>query len=129
MTTGCIAHARDAVRTVDVVYFSCNGSIPLVGKWRRLATMSNLSGLPESVVPSDDRRPHHARCPQAGAPLMRRIALVVAVLTSLVLASTASAEQMNRSGSQASAARKGPVAKLIELERRKNAWLREKMGR
>jgi trigger factor len=29
-------------------------------------------------------------------------------------------------GQQVQAARKGPVAKLIELERRKNEWLREK---
>jgi outer membrane murein-binding lipoprotein Lpp len=44
---------------------------------------------------------------------MRRIVLVVAVLTSLVIAGTASA------------ARKGPVAKLVELEKRKNEWLRQ----
>jgi len=55
---------------------------------------------------------------------MRRILLVVAVVTSLVIASTASAAQ-NTGKSQASGARKGPVAKLIELEKRKNEWLRE----
>jgi hypothetical protein len=37
---------------------------------------------------------------------------------------------MKASRSQAStAARKGPVAKLIELERRKNEWLRQQLGR
>ena len=54
---------------------------------------------------------------------MRRILLVVAVVSSLVIASTASAAQ-NRA-SQASGARKGPVAKLVELEKRKNEWLRQ----
>jgi hypothetical protein len=56
---------------------------------------------------------------------MRRIALVVAVLSSLVITSTASAEQMRAGRSQATAARKGPVAKLVELEKRKNEWLRQ----
>jgi len=60
---------------------------------------------------------------------MRRIALVVAVLTSLTIAGTASAEQMKSARSQATAARKGPVAKLVELERRKNEWLRQQLGR
>ena len=52
---------------------------------------------------------------------MRKILLAVAIISSLVLASTASAAQ----NSQASGARKGPVAKLIELEKRKNEWLRQ----
>ncbi|MFM7289861.1 MAG: hypothetical protein ACKO6B_01350 [Planctomycetia bacterium] len=56
---------------------------------------------------------------------MRRIVLVFAVLSSLAIASTASAEQMRAGRAQASAARKGPVAKLVELERRKNEWLRQ----
>ena len=54
---------------------------------------------------------------------MRRILLVVAVVSSLVITSTASASQ-NRAA-QASGARKGPVAKLVELEKRKNEWLRQ----
>ncbi len=57
---------------------------------------------------------------------MSRIALVLAVLTALFITGTASAEQMRANGSQAVAARKGPVAKLVELERRKNEWLRQK---
>jgi len=52
---------------------------------------------------------------------MRRILLVIAVVSSLVIASTASAAQ-----NQASGARKGPVSKLIELEKKKNEWLRER---
>jgi len=55
---------------------------------------------------------------------MRRIVLVVAVLTSLVIAGTASAAQ-NVTSNGASATRKGPVAKLVELEKRKNEWLRQ----
>lgn len=54
---------------------------------------------------------------------MRRILLVVAVVFSLVVTSTASAAQ-NRAVGQAGA-RKGPVAKLVELEKRKNEWLRQ----
>jgi len=55
---------------------------------------------------------------------MRRIVLIVAVLTSLVIAGTASAAQ-NGTSNGASATRKGPVAKLVELEKRKNEWLRQ----
>lgn len=55
---------------------------------------------------------------------MRRILLVVAVLSSLVIASTATAAQ-NRTSSQSGASRKGPVAKLVEMEKRKNEWLRQ----
>ena len=57
---------------------------------------------------------------------MRRIVLIVAVLTSLVIAGTASAAQSRTTSSGASASRKGPVAKLVELEKRKNEWLRQK---
>lgn len=60
---------------------------------------------------------------------MRRAMLVLAVVTSLFVAASASAEQMRASNAQATAARKGPVAKLIELERRKNEWLRQQFGR
>ena len=55
---------------------------------------------------------------------MRKILLALAIISSLVIASTASAAQ-NAGKSQASGARKGPVAKLIELEKRKNEWLRD----
>lgn len=54
---------------------------------------------------------------------MRRILLLVAIVSSLALASSASAAQ-NRASTEAGA-RKGPVAKLVELEKRKNEWLRQ----
>jgi len=56
---------------------------------------------------------------------MRRIVLVVAIRTSLVVAGTASAAQNRTTTSSASASRKGPVAKLVDLEKRKNEWLRQ----
>lgn len=56
---------------------------------------------------------------------MSRIVLLVAVVASLFVGGAASAAQI-RGAQQVQAARKGPVAKLIELERRKNEWLRER---
>ncbi|MFM8635347.1 MAG: hypothetical protein ACKOEX_11140 [Planctomycetia bacterium] len=56
---------------------------------------------------------------------MIRFALLVAVVASMFIVSTASAAQPSRATRGAQAARKGPVSKLIELERRKNEWLRE----
>jgi hypothetical protein len=56
---------------------------------------------------------------------MIRIAIMIAFVSSLFVCGAASANQI-RTGQQVQAARKGPVAKLIELERRKNEWLREK---
>jgi hypothetical protein len=56
---------------------------------------------------------------------MSRIVFVIAVVSTLFIGGAASASQI-RNGQQVQAARKGPVAKLIELERRKNEWLREK---
>ena len=56
---------------------------------------------------------------------MSRIVFVIAVVSSLFVCGAASANQI-RNGQQVQAARKGPVAKLIELERRKNEWLRER---
>jgi hypothetical protein len=57
---------------------------------------------------------------------MIRFALLVAVVASMFVVSTASAAQQNRSSRPAAQGqRKGPVSKLIELERRKNEWLRE----
>lgn len=60
---------------------------------------------------------------------MRRFVIALAVLSSIFAVGTASAEQMRTSRTQAGAARKGPVAKLVELERRKNEWLRQQLGR
>jgi hypothetical protein len=54
--------------------------------------------------------------------------LLIAIVTSLVVASTASANQA-RPARQEVSGRQGPVAKLVELERRKNEWLRQRFGR
>ena len=56
---------------------------------------------------------------------MSRIVFVIAVVSTLFIGGAASANQI-RNGQQVQAARKGPVAKLVELERRMNEWLREK---
>ena len=58
---------------------------------------------------------------------MHRMLIVVAVLATIVIGTSAS--QAQYSSPQIGAARKGPVAKLIELERRKNEWLRQRFGR
>jgi hypothetical protein len=58
---------------------------------------------------------------------MQRMLIVIAVLATLVIGTSAS--QAQTSSAQIGAARKGPVAKLVELERRKNEWLRQKLGR
>jgi hypothetical protein len=60
---------------------------------------------------------------------MRSAMLLVAIITSLVVATTASANQAPTANAEVSAARKGPIAKLVELERRKNEWLRQKFAR
>jgi hypothetical protein len=59
---------------------------------------------------------------------MHRLMLLIAIVTSLVVASTASANQA-RPGRPEVSGRQGPVSKLIELERRKNEWLRQRLGR
>jgi hypothetical protein len=57
---------------------------------------------------------------------MIRFALLVGVVASMFIAGSASAAQQSRSTrAAAQGQRKGPVSKLIELERRKNEWLRE----
>lgn len=58
---------------------------------------------------------------------MRRWVLVAALLATIVVTSaeTASAAQYSSSTGRSVAARRmGPIARLIELERRKNEWLR-----
>jgi hypothetical protein len=60
---------------------------------------------------------------------MVRFAFVVAIVSSMFLVGTAEAAQ-NGSGRQSvQGTRNGPVKKLIELERRKNEWLRQQFGR
>ena len=56
---------------------------------------------------------------------MQRVLFMIAVVSSLFVGGAASAAEV-RTGQQVQAARRGPVAKLIELERRKNEWLRER---
>jgi len=59
---------------------------------------------------------------------MRRMVVLMAVVASLVVTGSVNAQQIR--GQQIGAQRSGPVAKLIELERRKNEWLRQRfLGR
>jgi hypothetical protein len=60
---------------------------------------------------------------------MKRILFVFAVISSLVVTSSSFAAQAGAARQSVGAARKGPVGKLIELERRKNEWLRQRFGR
>lgn len=57
---------------------------------------------------------------------MRRCVLIAALLATIVITSadTASAAQYSPRGRAVAARRMGPIARLIELERRKNEWLR-----
>ena len=60
---------------------------------------------------------------------MQRVLFVIAVVVSMFVGSAASASQVN-ARQQVGATRQGPIAKLIELERRKNEWLRQRfLGR
>ncbi len=59
---------------------------------------------------------------------MRRVVLFVAVVHALMVSGSVNAQQIR--GREIGAQRNGPVAKLIELERRKNEWLRQRfLGR
>ena len=59
---------------------------------------------------------------------MRRMIVVMAVVATLVVTGSAGAQQIR--GQQIGAQRQGPIAKLVELERRKNEWLRQRfLGR
>jgi hypothetical protein len=60
---------------------------------------------------------------------MQRMLFVMAVVSTLVLSSVASAAEARPARAEMNGARKGPIAKLIELERRKNEWLRQQFGR
>lgn len=57
---------------------------------------------------------------------MRRCVLIAALLATIAITSadTASAAQYSPRGRAVAARRMGPIARLIELERRKNEWLR-----
>jgi len=60
---------------------------------------------------------------------MRHAMFLIAIITTFVVASSASANQARPAQPDVAAARKGPIAKLVELERRKNEWLRQKLAR
>jgi hypothetical protein len=60
---------------------------------------------------------------------MIRLALLAAIVSSMFLVGVADASQNRAARQSVDAARKGPVSKLIELERRKNEWLRQQFGR
>ena len=125
---GYSAHARDAERTARSTCISCIATEFLRDESGGLATIElTCLAYARGSVPFDNRS--QPPCPQQEPPLMRRIVLIIAVFSGLLIASTASAEQMKTSRSQASATKKGPIAKLVDMERRKNEWLREKMGR
>jgi len=50
--------------------------------------------------------------------------VLMAIVATLVVTSVSNAQQIR--GQQVGAQRSGPVAKLVELERRKNEWLRQR---
>ncbi len=60
---------------------------------------------------------------------MIRLAFVVAIVLSMFLVGSASAAQNREARQAAQANRQGPVKKLIELEKRKNEWLRQQFSR
>ncbi|NBV44188.1 MAG: hypothetical protein EBR86_00740 [Planctomycetia bacterium] len=61
---------------------------------------------------------------------MRRLTILSAVAAVLIMSVSASAAQFQGARPSVGAQRNGPIAKLIELERRKNEWLRQRfLGR
>ncbi len=60
---------------------------------------------------------------------MIRLAFVVAVVSSMFLVGSADAAENRAARQSAQSTRQGPVKKLIELEKRKNEWLRQQFGR
>lgn len=60
---------------------------------------------------------------------MVRLAILAAIVSSMFLVGSVEAAQNRAARQELQGARKGPVAKLVELERRKNEWLRQQFGR
>ena len=60
---------------------------------------------------------------------MIRLAFLAAIVSSMFIMGTVDAAQNRAARQELQGARKGPVAKLIELERRKNEWLRQQFAR
>jgi len=128
--TGRAARACDAAGTADASCVSCAGSRATAEKIPATTPMLPCVRCQGEAVCSATAGRGSFSFPPLESLLMRRLALVIAVLASIAVAGSASAEQMRASArSQATAARKGPVAKLIEMERRKNEWLRQQFGR
>jgi hypothetical protein len=60
---------------------------------------------------------------------MIRLAFLAAIVSSMFIVGAVEASQNRAARQELQGARKGPVSKLIELERRKNEWLRQQFGR
>ena len=60
---------------------------------------------------------------------MIRLAFLAAIVSSMFIVGAVEASQNRAARQELQGARKGPVSKLIELERRKNEWLRQRFGR
>lgn len=58
---------------------------------------------------------------------MKRVLFVLAMIVSMAVGASASASQI--ASGPSGGVRRGPIAKLVELERRKNAWLRSMFSR
>ena len=57
---------------------------------------------------------------------MQRVFFALAMIVSMTIGASASVAQ---AASNQAGVRRGPVAKLVEMERRKNEWLRQRFGR
>ncbi|MFM8380293.1 MAG: hypothetical protein ACKOB1_13325 [Planctomycetia bacterium] len=60
---------------------------------------------------------------------MVRFAILAAIVFSMFAVGSVDAAQNRAARQEIQGARKGPVARLVELERRKNEWLRQQFGR
>jgi hypothetical protein len=131
---GRAAQGRKSSHAADVAYVSCTAGESVAAAGSAGMTILLRSGVLHAVCPHGaERHRGPAVIPPdvatAGVFSMIRFAFALAVVASMFIAGTASAEQARASRSSVEAARKGPVAKLIELERRKNEWLRQRFGR
>jgi len=60
---------------------------------------------------------------------MSKIVFVFAFALTVALSTFAHSAEPRAAGQQVGASRNGPISKLIELERRKNEWLRQRFAR
>jgi hypothetical protein len=124
---------RQVTATWETLVFSVPRAHPAGGDEGAADRFDGEEFLPPSSIPSPavvfGRSTRHGSLPPAfGVLFMHRLMLLIAIVTSLVVASTASANQARPARPEVSG-RQGPVSKLIELERRKNEWLRQKFAR